>query len=181
MAVRDAKPEGYLREAAPQRLADVAVNQNEAKRAVDLLDDLADEKLTVPEDVLIHLGLARRRPAIVARRWTRSAVCTTTIAEHPGRGRPGRHRALQTADQIPPDLFKLEMTRAERLFSARRWAQSRAGFSQLRATSNDDKELIALRLGRVRLLPRSLPRLEGRAAARFSTSRHANPRRASST
>src|SRR5207237_296559 len=54
---------------------------------------------------------------------------------------------LQTADLIPHDLFKLELTRAERLFSARRWAQSRAGFTNLvKVAQGDDKELIALRL-----------------------------------
>src|SRR5439155_11117965 len=49
---------------------------------------------------------------------------------------------------LAPDRFKQELARAERLFAARRWAQSRAGYVPLAraATSGDDRELIALRL-----------------------------------
>jgi hypothetical protein len=58
-AVVDAEPEGYLSEAAPLRLADTVLARSEPKRAVDLLDDLADEKLMSPEEVTLRLGLAR--------------------------------------------------------------------------------------------------------------------------
>ncbi len=147
MAVLDAKPEGYLKEAVPQRLADVALAQSESKRAVDLFDDLADEKLAVPEDVLVRLGLAaeaagNRSKALEA---FRRVYYDYPLSAQAADAQAGIER-LQTADQVPPDLFTLEMTRAERLFTARRWAQARAGFSNLRATSSDDKELIALRL-----------------------------------
>ena len=54
---------------------------------------------------------------------------------------------LQTPALVPADLFTMELARAERLFSARRWAQARAAFAPLtRAATGDDKELVALRL-----------------------------------
>ena len=146
--VVDARPEGYLKEAAPLRVADTALALSDPKRAVDLLDDLADGKLMAPEEVTLRLGLAaeaagNRGKALKAFRRvyydypmsTQSAVAQSGIER------------LQTADLVPPDLFTQELTRAERLFTARRWAQARAGFASIaRLASGDDKELIALRL-----------------------------------
>ena len=147
-AVVEARPEGYLKEVAPLRVADTALALADPKRAVDLLDDLADEKLMAPEEVMLRLGLAaeaagNRGKALEALRRvyyeyplsTQSAVAQSGIER------------LQTAAAVPPDLFTLELTRAERLFTARRWAQARAGFESIaRAATGDDKELIALRL-----------------------------------
>jgi soluble lytic murein transglycosylase len=55
---------------------------------------------------------------------------------------------LETPALVAPDRFARELARAERLFTARRWAQARAGFEPLAraATAADDRELIALRL-----------------------------------
>ena len=148
MAVADAKPEGYLREVAPLRVADTALALGEPKRAVDLLDDLADDKLMAPEEVTLRLGLAEeaagnRGKALEAfRRVYYDYPLSTQSAD----AQAGIER-LQTTDLIPPDFFKLELARAERLFSARRWAQSRAGFTSIvRVATGDDKALIALRL-----------------------------------
>jgi len=148
MAVADAKPDGYLKEVAPLRVADVALALSEPKRAVDLLDDLADDKLMAPEEVTLRLGLAaeaagNRGKALEAfRRVYYDYPLSTQSAD----AQAGIER-LQTTDLIPPDLFKLELARAERLFSARRWAQARAGLASIaRVATGDDKELIALRL-----------------------------------
>ena len=147
-ALVNAEPEGYLKEAAPLRLADAVLARGESKRAVDLLDDLADEKLVSPEEVTLRLGLAReaagnRAKALEAfRRVYYEFPLSTQAAD----AQSGIER-LQTADLVPPDLFTLELTRAERLFTARRWAQARAGFAPLaRVAVRDDKELISLRL-----------------------------------
>jgi len=51
-------PTGYLREAAQIQLADVAIARGDAPRAMDLLEDLSDEKVTAPEDVFLRLGKA---------------------------------------------------------------------------------------------------------------------------
>jgi soluble lytic murein transglycosylase len=55
---------------------------------------------------------------------------------------------LETPALVAPDRFARELARAERLFTARRWAQARAAFEPLAraATAADDRELIALRL-----------------------------------
>ena len=147
-AVVDARPDGYLKEAAPLRVADTALALSNPKRAVDLLDGLTDGKLMAPEEVTLRLGLAAeaagdRGKALEAFRRvyydyplsTQSAVAQSGIER------------LQTADLVPADLFTQELTRAERLFTARRWAPARAGFASIaRAATGDDKELIALRL-----------------------------------
>ena len=105
-------------------------------------------KLAAPEDVLVRLGLAaeaagNRSKALDAfRRVYYEFPLSTQAAD----AQAGIER-LQTPALVPSDLFKLELTRAERLFSARRWAQARAGFVPLANVAvDDDKELIALRL-----------------------------------
>ena len=50
--------EGALKESATLLLADVAIKRGDAGRAEDLLEDLSDDKLSRPEDVLIALGRA---------------------------------------------------------------------------------------------------------------------------
>ncbi len=148
MAVLDARPEGYLKEVAPLRLADTALALSDPKRAVDLLDDLADEKLMTPEEVTLRLGLAeeaagnRQKAVEVFRRVYYEYPLSTQSAE----AQSGIER-LQTADLVSSDLFTLELTRAERLFTSRRWAQARAGFVSIaRLATGDDRELVALRL-----------------------------------
>src|SRR5205085_9182373 len=52
-----------------------------------------------------------------------------------------------TPESIPPDGFKLELARAERLFAAKRWAQARAAFDALsRTAQGDEAELVNLRI-----------------------------------
>jgi soluble lytic murein transglycosylase len=146
LAVR--KPEGYLREAGTLRLADVLVRNGAAARAEDLLEDLSKEKVRAPEAVFLALAgaeeaVAHRDHALEAYRriyydypMSSEAVDAQSAIER-----------LQTADLIPPDRYKRELSRAEQLFAARRWAQARAAFHSLaRAAQGDDRELIALRL-----------------------------------
>ena len=148
MAVADAKPDGYLKEVALLRVADTALALGEPKRAVDLLDDLADDTLMAPEEVTLRLGLAAETAG--NRGKVLEAFCRVyydyPLSTQAADAQSGIER-LQTADLVPPDRFRLELARAERLFSARRWAQSRAGFESIaRVATGDDKELVALRL-----------------------------------
>ena len=147
-AVVDAEPDGYLKEAAALRLADTVLARSEPKRAVDLLDDLADEELMSPEEVTLRLGLAREAAGNRARALEAFRRVYYEFPLSPqAAGAQAAIERLQTADLVPPDLFTLELTRAERLFTARRWAQARAGFASLaRVAVRDDKELISLRL-----------------------------------
>jgi soluble lytic murein transglycosylase len=146
--VVEAEPAGYLGEIAALRLADVALSRDDANRAADILDDLSDEKLLAPEDVFLRLGAAEeadgdRAEALEA---YRRVYYEYPLSPQAADAQDGLVR-LQTPALLPPDRFKLEMDRAERLFDARRWAQARAAFEPLaRAATGSDKSIVALRL-----------------------------------
>jgi soluble lytic murein transglycosylase len=140
--------EGFLKEAVPLRRADVALALGAPKKAVDILDDLSDDKVTSPEDVLVRLGLALEAAGARAKALDvfRRVYYEYPLSPQASDAQAGIER-LQTPELIAPDRFKLELARAERLFTARRWAQARAGFAPLAAVAmNDDKERIELRL-----------------------------------
>jgi soluble lytic murein transglycosylase len=139
---------GYLfDEAVPIRRADYDVARQNARNAVETLEDLSKEKfLTSPEDVWLKLGRAAeaagdRSKAIDAYRkvYYESPLSLQAL---------DAQSLLARLDEATlSDRFKLELARAERIFNARRWAQARAGFAPLAGlASGDDKELIALRI-----------------------------------
>jgi soluble lytic murein transglycosylase len=140
--------EGYLAQAAPMRLAEVALARGDAERAVDILEELSDDAEVAPEDVWVRLGraqetLGRRDKALEA---YRRVYYDSPMSPHAIDAQAGIER-LETPALLAPDRFRLELARAERLFAARRWAQARAGFAPLaRVARGDDRELIALRL-----------------------------------
>ena len=139
---------GYLfDEAIPLKRAEFDVARQNARHAVDALEKLTNEKfLTSPEDVWLRLGRAAeaagdRAKAIDAYRkvYYESPLSLQAL--------DAQNLLARIDDATLTDKFKLELARAERIFNARRWAQSRAGFAPLASlASGDDKELIALRL-----------------------------------
>ena len=148
-ALTRSDPRGYLEEASPQRVAEAALGRSDAERAVDLLDDLADEEaLVARESVLLRLGRAAERAGDVNRAlsaYRRIYYELPTAAE--AADADMAIRRLETPDRIPPDRFKRDLDRAERLFDVRRWAQARAAFEPLlKVARGDDAERIALRL-----------------------------------
>ena len=146
-ALAKQNPDGFLAEAVLLRLAEVQVTRQDARHAVSILEDLTKDKgLTAPDDVWIRLGQAAeaagdRDKAIDASRKVYydsplgpQAIDAQNLLER-----------LDTATLA--DRFTLELGRAERLFTARRYAQARAGFVPLASlATGDEKELIALRL-----------------------------------
>ena len=140
-------PAGYLEEAVPMQLAEIATAKSDTKEALDQLEDLSDEKLSAPEEVFLRLGRAaeaggNREKALTA---FRKVYYDYPLSDQAIDAQAGIAR-LETVSLQSPDRFRQELARAERLFSARRWAQARAAFAPLRATSTDERELIALRL-----------------------------------
>ena len=139
---------GYLDEAAPLRLAEVALARDDPKRAAGIIDDLSDGSVTALEEVLLRL--ARAHEAAGNRERALSAY-RRVYYEHPlsaqaADGEAGLER-LDGPSLPPPDTLNLELARAEQLFAGRRWAQARDGFAPLvRVATGDDKELIGLRL-----------------------------------
>lgn len=141
-------PDGYVKEAAALRLAAVARALDDPERAKNLLDALSAETVSSPEEVLVQLGSAEealdhREHALEAYRrvYYESPMTAQASAAQEGIER------LETVSLVLPDRFRRELTRAEQLFSARRWAQAKAGFTPLaRAARGDEATLIALRL-----------------------------------
>jgi soluble lytic murein transglycosylase len=139
--------EGYLKEAVPLRLAEVALARQDAERAKDILQGLKPDELSNPEEALLKLGqveeiVNHRDHALEAYRriYYASALSAQAIEAQAGIER------LQTTSTVPGDLVTRALERAERLFAARRWAQARAGFEPLAKADGVDKDLIALRL-----------------------------------
>ena len=147
-ALAPSKLEGALRESATMMLADVAVKKGDAERAEDLLEDLSDDKLSRPEDVLIALGRAEETLGHVehALNAYRRVYYDHPLSAQAADAADGIAR-VETTPLVLPDRFRRELARAQQLFEGRRWAQARAAFEPLqRAASGDDRELISLRI-----------------------------------
>lgn len=140
--------DGYLEEAVPLRMAETLLARSEPEDAADVLDDLSDETLTAPEEVFLRLGAAHEaaRDAARALKAYQRVYYEFPLSNQAVDAQEAIER-LQTPALIPPNRFQLELDRAERLFSARRWAQARAAFVSLAPVAmHDNRELVALRV-----------------------------------
>jgi len=147
-AAKNKKPQGYLKEALSLRLAETALARGDAKRAVELLEDLAGDKVASPDEVLIMLGRAAEQKGDLDRAL---AAYRKAYYGYPLSGAAADAQAaiarLQTVDRQPPDKVKLDRERAEALFAAKRWALARAAFEPLaRVMDGNEAKLVALRL-----------------------------------
>ena len=149
VSVRGQKPAGYLKQAVALAVAEVASARRDFRGAVDVLEDLSHDEVLAPEDVALRLGRAaelggKTEKALKAYRRIYYEYPLSPLGVD---AQAGLER-LETPANLAPDRFTQALARAERLFAARRWAQSRAGFVPLAraATLADDRELIALRL-----------------------------------
>jgi soluble lytic murein transglycosylase len=141
-------PQGYLSEAGTLALADVLVQQGDASRAEDLLENLSQQKVSDPETVFLALGRAEEA---VGHRDHALEAYRKIYYDYPTSGEAADAQTaierLQTASLVPPDRYARELARADRLFAARRWAQARAAFEPLaRIAPSADRTRIALRL-----------------------------------
>ena len=139
---------GYLfAEAVPLRRAEVDVATQNARDALDRLEPVSKQKaLTSSEDVWLRLG---RAAETAGDRDKAVAAYRKVYYEFPlSQQAFDAQTSLSRLDSSSlADRLDLELARAERLFSARRWAQARAGFDPLASITNgDNKELVALRL-----------------------------------
>ena len=143
-----ARPNGYLHDAIPLRLAEVAVARQDPARAEVVLRALVAEELAAPEEAWLALAqveetLGHRDHALelFRRIYYDSPLSTQAVDAQSGIER------LQASATISADLVGRAQRRAQRLFEARRWAQARAGFEAIANAVNDDtKDLIALRI-----------------------------------
>ncbi len=144
------KPAGYLSQALPQRLAELAEAQRDFDRAIRQLEPLTRERTGSPQVVLMHLGRAadaagNRERAISAYRRVYYEFPLSDEA-----ATAGAELARLDVPRLPETAlarFALDLGRGERLFGARRYAQARDAFQALQPlASGDDGELVALRL-----------------------------------
>ena len=141
-------PQGHLRELAVARLAEVALDRQDAGRAENLLEELSEEKLRSPQDVFLSLGRAEEAAGHTEHALDayRRLYYDFPVSEQSAEAQEGILR-LETPALAMPDRFARELTRAETLFTARRWAQSRAGFeSILKAATGSQKAHITIRM-----------------------------------
>ena len=144
----DGRVEGYLKEALPLRMAEAALARDDPEAAVGILEQASDETLIEPEEVLVRLGAAleaagepERAQQVYRRVYYEFPLSEQTLEAESAIAR------LRTPPLIPADRLTRELSRAERLFAARLWADARAGFAPLlRLAMGDDRELVVLRL-----------------------------------
>ena len=148
LAARERRSPGYLKEAVDLRMAEAALVRSDARRAVDLLDDLADDKVASPDTVLLMLGRAAEQAGDIDRAL--DAYRDVHYGLPLSAGAPDAQAALtrlQTTAKQPADALKRDRERAEALFNARRWAPARAAYEPLvKALQGDEAKLAALRI-----------------------------------
>ena len=142
------RADGYLKDALPLRMAESAMAQKDPKRAVAVLEQaLRDPKASRDEPLLL---LAAAREAAGDRDGALAAY-ERVYYEFPLSARAaeaeGAITRLRSPDVVVPDRMKRDLTRAEQLFTARRWTAARAAFvAVLPVATGADRDLAGLRI-----------------------------------
>jgi soluble lytic murein transglycosylase len=142
------RADGYLKEVLPLRMAESAMAQKDAKRAVAVLEQALREPKTARDEPLLLLGAAREA---AGDRDGALAAYERVYYEFPLSDRAAEAEAaitrLRSPDVVVPDRLKRDLNRAEQLFTARRWASARAAFvAVLPGATGADRELAGLRI-----------------------------------
>ena len=140
-------PHGYLNEVARMKLADVALARENGQRAEQILRALTSRTLMSPDPFLM---LGRTEEALDHRVHAVDAY-RKVYFDFPTSDRAVEAKAaidrLEADGRLSPASFQDSLSRAERLFAARRWADARAAFESLvGAAAGNDKELASIRL-----------------------------------
>src|SRR5438874_12506870 len=142
-------PTGYLAEAAALREAECDETMGDQAGAMEVYDRLSQTKTTAPDEVLMRLARAAKaagHPDKAAEAFAR------IVYEFPlGDLAPIASSELESLPiaSIAPgsNRYKLELGRGERLFGAKRYAQARSTFVDIRSASQgDDRELVQMRI-----------------------------------
>ena len=141
-------PQGYLNEAARLKLAEVALARDDGRRAEQLLRALGAETSSAPEATFVTLGrveesVDHRDHAIEA---YRRVYFRFPLSDQALEAKAAMDR-LKAPSDVQTEALSEQLSRAERLFEARRWTEARTAFeSVLLVASGDDKELATIRL-----------------------------------
>jgi soluble lytic murein transglycosylase len=148
-AIRASGPAGFLYEAASLQLAEIRVTQRDYAAAAAIYGELLTQKPAAPDDVLLRLA----RAASSAGNRTRAlAAYQTLYFDWPTSDAAAAAEKERAADELEPlrpgtERFSRELTRAERLFTERRYGPAHEAFETLVAdASGDQVELVRLRL-----------------------------------
>jgi soluble lytic murein transglycosylase len=138
--------DGALKELSVLKMAEAALARGVPDRVEGALAALTLEKLANPEDVWlmrarVEEAAGHRAHALESYRrlyydYPLSAQASTATM---GIGR------LRFAD-APSEPFERGLARAERFYSAKRWADAKSAFAALSPSTADQRELVALRL-----------------------------------
>jgi soluble lytic murein transglycosylase len=149
-ALRDEPLKGYLAEAAALAEAEVAEAQSEYEDALKIYEELTHEKTSSPDAIWMKLGHA----AYVTGERSRAAEAYTRVYyDFPLSDLAADARAeldrLEALEPLTPQSarYRLDLGRAERMFTARRYADAQSAYEALKLHAvGDDRDLIALRL-----------------------------------
>ena len=182
--------DGALKELATLSLAEAALARGVPDRVEPALAQLTLDKLANPEDVWlmrarVEDAAGHRAHALESyRRLYYDFPLSAQAAAAPvAIGR------LRTGDLDQPETFERGLGRAERFYSAKRWADAKATFNALSPAGADERELVALRiaesdyyLGARRQAREALrPMLDGAARRPKPATSRCSPRRRSAT
>jgi soluble lytic murein transglycosylase len=173
--------EGFLREAAPLAEADAAQAAGDYAAAARILDELKARPTAAPDMLLDRL--ARAAAAAGDMLGARAAILALyndypdSVLAQAYEGDVAKLRD-EASGAARDEFFKKDLARAEKLFSARRYADARAAFANLRGSaSGDDAELVGIRLGECDYFERRYRQaLDGLAQYEDGASRRAEAR-----
>ena len=149
-ALQSAEPIGYLLEASALREAECDEALGDSHAAMQVYERLAAMKTTTPDDVLMRLGRAAKAAGEPDKALS---AFSRVYFEFPFSDLSAlASDELDHLSNVPPitggsTRYKLELGRAERLFAAKKYAQARSDFENVRRVADgDDKELVTIRL-----------------------------------
>lgn len=146
----DEKPVGYLWEAAALGEAEALESLDRPREAVQIYERLLKGRLSNVEDVYMKLGRAARAADDKAKA---AEAFSHVFYEFPlSENAAAAGAELDELTGMQPltpgsQRYKVELGRAERLFSAKLYGDARSAFEALKpAATGDDRELLQLRL-----------------------------------
>jgi soluble lytic murein transglycosylase len=139
--------EGYLLEGVPLAAGEAATGAGDHTRAMTIYDALSATKTLEPDVVLLRLG----RAAVAAGARDKGIAALRRVRyEHPlSDSAPLADEDLgKLGDTVPrKDTFDLDLARAERLFAARKFAEARSAFNELKPLAAEEhREITDLRV-----------------------------------
>jgi soluble lytic murein transglycosylase len=145
-ALRQRKPAGYLSLAAALGEAQAAEALDDFAAAAGIYEVLSEDKVTVSDDVLVRLGRAalatgdrRKAAAAFIRAYYEYPLSDAAIG--------AKSELSGLTDVIVRSGVQADLGRAAVLFGARRYADARSEYLELRGqATGDDREVVELRI-----------------------------------